>query len=151
MLTGHRKVGAWLAWSLCLLCVSLVATNLTFGLLNGRGLIEFLREGDAAVMVLVLSFSVVGALIVSIRPENTTGWIFCAAALFQAFSESGLEYPTYVLITRLFPPGSRDILVCGVDLGPVAWPDPDLPTLLFPNGRPPLRSWWRGSASSPSA
>jgi hypothetical protein len=153
MFADHRKVVAWLAWSLCLLCVSLVATNLILGLLNGRGLIEFLREGDAAVMVLVLSFSVVGALIVSNRPENTIGWIFCAAVLLQAFSEVGLEYATYVLITQ---PGSLPlgggmswfaewIWAPGLGLILIFLP------LLFPNGRPPSRRWrpvaWLGGLS----
>jgi hypothetical protein len=100
MPTNRRKVVAWLAWSLCLLCVGLVVGALLLWLLNGRALIEFVREGDGAVAVLVVSFSVVGALIVSHRPENTIGWIFCAAALFQALSEFGLEYATYALITR---------------------------------------------------
>ncbi len=153
MFTNHRKVVAWLAWALCLLCVSLMATDLILGFLNGRGLNEFLREGDAAVMVLVLSFSVVGALIVSNRPEKTIGWIFCAAALFQAFSESGLEYATYVLITQ---PGSLPlgaeiswfaewIWAPGLGLILVFLP------LLFPNGRPPSRRWrpvaWLGGLS----
>jgi hypothetical protein len=62
MLTGLRKIVAWLAWSLCLACVSLA-------------LFAFFREPDlGVVLVLVISFSVVGALIVSHRPENLIGW-----------------------------------------------------------------------------
>ena len=98
-----RRTSAWLAWSVCLLCVGLAVGALLLWLLNGRSLIGFVREGDAAVAVLVVSFSVVGALIVSHRPENTIGWIFCVAALCQGLSEFGIEYATYALITR---PGS---------------------------------------------
>jgi hypothetical protein len=62
MLTGLRKIVAWLAWSLCLACVSLVL----FAVFGERDL--------GAVLVLVIGFSVVGALIVSHRQENLTSW-----------------------------------------------------------------------------
>ena len=146
-------MATWLAWSLCLLCGSLAVGALLLWLLNGRSLIGFVREGDAAVAVLVVSFSVVGALIVSHRPENTIGWVFCAAALCQGLSEFGLEYATYALITRssslplaaemswlaewIWAPGLGLILVF-------------LP-ILFPDGRPPSRRWrpvaWLGGLS----
>ncbi len=122
-------------------------------LLNGGALIGFVREGDGAVVVLVVSFSVVGALIVSHRPENTIGWIFCAAALFQALSEFGLEYASYALITN---PGS---LPLGAEMSWLAewiWA-PGLGLILvflpilFPDGRPPSRRWrpvaWLGGLS----
>src|SRR5918997_296658 len=153
VLAGRRKVATWLAWSLCLLCVGLAVGALLLWLLNGRSLIGFVREGDAAVAVLVVSFSVVGALIVSHRPENTIGWVFCTAALCQGLSEFGLEYATYALITRsgslplaaemswlaewIWAPGLGLILVF-------------LP-ILFPDGRPPSRRWrpvaWLGGLS----
>jgi hypothetical protein len=146
-------VTTWLAWCLCLLCVGLAVGALLLWLLNGRTLIGFVREGDAAVAALVVSFSVVGALIVSHRPENTIGWVFCAAALCQGLSEFGLEYATYALITRsgslplaaemswlaewIWAPGLGLILVF-------------LP-ILFPDGRPPSRRWrpvaWLGGLS----
>jgi hypothetical protein len=153
MLTGHRKVVAWLAWALCLLCVGLAASALLLWLLNGRAPIGFVREGDGAVAVLVVSFSVVGALIVSHRPGNTIGWVFCAAALCQGLSEFGLEYATYALITR---PGS---LPLGAEMSWLAewiWA-PGLGLilvflpLLFPEGHPPSRRWrpvaWLGGLS----
>ena len=146
-------MATWLAGSLCLLCVGLAVGALLLWLLNGRSLIGFVRERDAAVAVLVVSFSVVGALIVSHRPENTIGWVFCTAALCQGLSEFGLEYATYALITRsgslplaaemswlaegIWAPGLGLILVF-------------LP-LLFPDGRPPSRRWrpvaWLGGLS----
>jgi hypothetical protein len=153
MLTGHRKVAAWLAWALCVLCVGLAVGAPLLWLLNGRGPIGFVREGDGAVVVLVVSFSVVGALIVSHRPENTIGWIFCAAALFQAFSEFGLEYATYALITN---PGSLPLGAVMSWLAEWIWA-PGLGLimvflpLLFPDGRPPSRRWrpvaWLGGLS----
>jgi hypothetical protein len=143
MLTDHRKIVAWLAWALCLSCVGLALCAPMLWLLNGRTLIGFIREGDGAIVVLVTSFSVVGALIVSHRPENVIGWIFCAAALCQALSEFGLEYATYALVTR---PGSLSL---GAEMSWLAewiWA-PGLGLilvflpLLFPDGRPPSRRW----------
>ena len=143
VLTDRRRGVARLAWSLCLLCVGLAVGSLVLWLLSGEALIGFVREGDGAVVVLVVSFSVVGALILSHRPENTIGWIFCAAALFQALSEFGLEYATYALITRpgVLPLGAEMawladwIWALGLGLILVFVP------LLFPDGRPPSRRW----------
>jgi hypothetical protein len=142
--TWHRKAVAWLAWSLCVACVGLALCTPLLSFLNGRTLVAFFRERDAAVSVLVISFSVVGALIVSHRPQNLIGWIFCAAALFQAFSAVGVEYGTYALVTR---PGTLPfaegvswladwIWAPGLGLILVFLP------LLFPNGQPPSRRWW---------
>ncbi len=143
VLTDRRRGIARLAWSLCLLCVGLAVGSLLLWVLNGGPLIGFVREGDGAVVVLVVSFSVVGALILSHRPENTIGWIFCAAALFQALSEFGLEYATYALITRpgVLPLGAEIswladwIWALGLGLILVFLP------LYFPDGRPPSRRW----------
>jgi hypothetical protein len=153
MLKDHRTLVVRLAWSLCLLCVGLVLCAPLLWVLNGRTLAGFISEGDGAIVVLVISFSVVGALIVSHRPENKIGWIFCAAALFQALSEVGLEYAKYALVTN---PGS---LPFGAELAWLAewiWA-PGLGLilvflpLLFPDGRPPSSRWrpvaWLGGLS----
>src|SRR3712207_1109886 len=80
----------WLAWSLCVLCVALAAASLILALLNGRTLAEiFIADIPATIVTLAaltVSFSVVGGLIASHRPENPIGWIFLAAALFQGLT-----------------------------------------------------------------
>ena len=107
------RIASRIAWSLCLLCVALAVGSLLLGPLNGYSLREILLEEDAlTVAVMVVTFSVVGALIASHRPKNTIGWIFCAAALFQGLNVFGQGYATYALITR---PGS---LPLGVE---VSW------------------------------
>ncbi len=144
MLTGHRRVFAWLAWALCLLCVVLASGTPLLWLLNGRAPIAFVREGDAAVVILVISFSVVGALIVRQPSGNAMGWIFCTAALCQALSEFGLEYATYALVTHTgsLPLGEEMswlgqwIWAPGLGLILVFLP------LLFPSTRPPSHRWW---------
>jgi hypothetical protein len=55
------RTAAWIAWSLCLLCVALATASLILGLLNGRTLGEiFISEGIATFATLTVSFSVVG-------------------------------------------------------------------------------------------
>ena len=145
MLTDRREIVARLAWSLCLACVSLASFAPLLAFLNDRTLVVFFRDRDlGVVMVLVISFSVVGALVVSHRPENLVGWIFCAAALFQALSLVGVEYATYGRVTR---PGSLPFGASVSWLAEWIWA-PGLVLilvflpLLFPDGRPPSRRWW---------
>jgi hypothetical protein len=98
------RTAAWIAWSLCLLCVALATASLILGLLNGRTLGEiFISEGIVTFATLTVSFSVVGALVASHRPENPIGWIFLAAALFYGLLIAGEEYAIYALLTN---PGS---------------------------------------------
>jgi hypothetical protein len=145
---------AWLAWSLCTLCVALAAGSLILAVLNGRAPSEILiDEGIVAIATLAVAFSVVGALIASHRPGNPIGWIFCAAAFFQGISISGYEYATYALVTE---PGSLPLGAEASWLAQWIWA-PGLGLilvflpLLFPDGRPPSRRWrpvaWLGGLS----
>jgi hypothetical protein len=148
------RTAAWIAWSLCLLCVALATASLILGLLNGRTLGEiFISEGIATFATLTVSFSVVGALVASHRPENPIGWIFLAAALFYGLLIAGEEYAIYALLTN---PGS---LPLGAELSwLVKWIwAPGLGLLLvflpllFPDGHLPSRRWrwvvWLGGLS----
>ena len=75
------RSAAWIAWSLCVLCVALATASQILALLNGRTLGEiFLAWGPSILTLatLTVSFSVVGALVTSHRPKNPIGWIFLA-------------------------------------------------------------------------
>ena len=150
----YRTAASWLVWSVCALCVALAAGSLVLALLNGRTPGEILvDDGVITVAILTASFSVVGALVASHRPENPIGWILCVAALFQGTSNFGYEYATYALLTQpgLLPFGTGFSWLCnwiwapGLGLILVFLP------LLFPNGRPPTRRWrwvgWLGGLS----
>ena len=98
------RAAAWLAWSLCLLCVALAVASLILALLNGRTLGEILiGPGIGTFAILTVSFSVVGPLIASHRPENPIGWIFLALGFFYGLLFAGEEYAIYALLTN---PGS---------------------------------------------
>jgi hypothetical protein len=150
------RVATWLAWSLCALCGALAAACLIFSLLNGHTLYEMVLTGIPTTVILLtqmVSFSVVGALIASHRPENPIGWLFCAAALFYGIEIAGEEYAIYALFTN------PDSLPLGAEL---AWLTewiwvPGFGIILvflplrFPDGHLPSRRWrtvaWLGGLS----
>jgi hypothetical protein len=148
---------AWLAWLLCLLSVALAAASLILALLNGRTLGEiFLALGGPSIAALpteTVSFSVVGALISSHRPENPIGWIFLAEGFCYGLLAAGDQYAIYALLTNpgALPWGAEAswlgqwVWAPGLGLSLVFLP------LLFPDGHPPSPRWrpvaWLGALS----
>jgi hypothetical protein len=150
------RVAAWLAWSLCALCVALAAASPILGLLNGRTLGEMFTAWSGpsivALATLIVLFSFVGALIVSHRPENPIGWIFLAVGFFYGLLAAD-QYAIYALLTN---PGSLPWGAEASWLGQWIWA-PGLGLilvflpLLFPDGHPPSHRWrpvaWLGGLS----
>ena len=134
------------AWSLWTLSLTLSCAVIVFRVLNSStptaeppGPLVL----DVGILLLFLSFATVGALVVSRRPGNLVGWIFCAMGLFMPFALSGEEYAVYALVTR---PGSLP----GAEVmawlaawagGPIIISMLALVFLLFPDGRLLSRRW----------
>jgi hypothetical protein len=150
------RFAAWIAWSLCALCVALAVASLILALLNGRTLGEIFLAWDLSIAVLptwTVSFSVVGALVASHRPDNPIGWIFLADGFCYGLLSAGDQYAIYALLTN---PGA---LLLGAEaswLGQWIWaPGLGLSLvflpLLFPDGHPPSHRWrpvgWLGGLS----
>jgi hypothetical protein len=143
------RSAAWIAWSLCVLCVALATASQILALLNGRTLGEIF----ITFAILTVSFSVVGALIISHRPENSIGWIFLAVGFFYGLLSAGDEYAIYALLTN---PGALPLGAEASWLGQWIWA-PGLGLilvflpLLFPDGHPPSYRWrwvaWLGGLS----
>ena len=146
-----------LAWSLCLLCVALAVASLILALLNGRTLGEIFSAlggpSIAAFLTWVVSYSVVGALIASHRPENPIGWIFLAEGFCYGLLSAADEYAVYALLTN---PGALPLGAEASWLGQWIWaPGLGLSLvflpLLFPDGHPPSNRWrlvgWLGGLS----
>jgi hypothetical protein len=151
------RVAVWLAWSLCALCVVLAVASLILALLNGRTLGEiFLALDGPSIATLpteAVSFSVVGALIASHRPENPIGWIFLAEGFCYGLVSAADEYAVYALLTN---PGALPLGAEASWLGQWIWaPGLGLSLvflpLLFPDGHPPSKRWrpvsWLGGLS----
>jgi hypothetical protein len=99
-----QRTATWIAWSLC--GCSLVLTGSGIGLLILLKL--FYQEvpiydywGDAT--AIAVSFSIVGAVIASRRPEHPVGWLFCAIGVLAAVDHLCGEYATYALLGRSGP------------------------------------------------
>jgi hypothetical protein len=154
---SRRAASSYLAWSLCLLCVALTAASLILALLNGRTLAEIFLAWDgpsiATLPTEAVSFSVVGALIASHRPENPIGWIFLAEGFCYGLLSAGDEFAIYALLTN---PGALPLGAEASWLGQWIWaPGLGLSLvflpLLFPDGHPPSHRWrpvgWLGGLS----
>ena len=143
------RSAAWIAWSLCVLCVALATASQILALLNGRTLGEIF----ITFAILTVSFSVVGALIISHRPENSIGWIFLAVGFCYGLLSAADEYAIYALLTN---PGALPWGAEASWLGQWIWA-PGLGLilvflpLLFPDGHPPSYRWrwvaWLGGLS----
>jgi hypothetical protein len=141
------RTAAWLAWSLCAVCVALIGLALLLDFFTGEVIPQGVpgeRPGPAfAVLmgVLSLAYPTVGALIASRLPTNPIGWIFCGMGLLYTAGRFTTAYADYALVENFAFPGGEYVawfsaclwfatLTLGVFL-----------ILLFPDGRLPSRRW----------
>src|SRR5215204_4414567 len=144
---SHRAA-AWLAWSLCAVCVVLIALTLLLDFLTGEvipaGVIGERPGLGFAVLtgVLSLAYPTVGALIASRLPTNPIGWLFCGMGVIYTAGRFTGAYADYALVENFAFPGGESVAwfasclwFAGLTLGVFL-------ILLFPDGRLPSR-WWR--------
>jgi hypothetical protein len=134
------RMAGWLAWGMWALSVLAVALTLFLASLNESS--SSFRNA-AVISLLILSFSTVGALVASRRPQNAIGWLFCSGTLVWMLGELTLEYAVYALITY---PGALPVGAWaawfGVWARGVGWfLIVVFLLLLFPTGRLPSRRW----------
>jgi hypothetical protein len=143
---SHRAA-TLLAWSSWVLSVALVPVGLTFGVLALSASLPPGREPIlpqiVVVDVLLLAYGTVGALVVSRRPENAIGWIFCVVGLALAISSTASGYADYGLYGKgSYLPVPELAAWLSVWLSILLlFVAPCLLFLLFPDGRPPSRRW----------
>src|SRR5215213_3347341 len=141
---SHRTA-AWLAWSLCVVCVALISLALLLDFVTPSiGLPTGLRpEPSLAILtgVLSLAYPTVGALIVSRLPANPIGWIFCGLGLLYDAELFTTVYADYALLQNVALPWGEFAAWFST------WIEFANPTLgvflllLFPSGRLPSRRW----------
>jgi hypothetical protein len=93
-------------WLLLAIALSVWAASVPLTILNrSTPTLEDQPPGALGIwfLLLFLSFSTVGALIVSRQPRNPIGWILCALGLSGPLLSAGEEYAVYGLATE---PGS---------------------------------------------
>ena len=144
------RSAAWLAWSLVVLSVALLVGGVALARTMGStppGL-PYGSVGDADTVVLslaiVLTFSVVGAIVASRHPRNTIGWLFCAIGLAVGFNGLAGGYAEYWLVSGR---GSRSLGETAAWFGSWAWTAQLVALtfllLLFPDGGRLSSPRWR--------
>jgi hypothetical protein len=148
------RTAAWLSWSTCALSVGLAVFGVLFLVLLSRfhhsvivgqwleNVMVSVVFSPVLAVVTVLSFSTIGAVIASRRPDNPIGWLFCAIGFVGGVRLVSTEYAAYSLVAEVgLPPGAEALAWI------TSWlwvPDVGLYlflALLFPNGRLPSTRW----------
>lgn len=101
------------------------------------------RSGSSPLfLVVLLSFSLVGGLIVSHQPRHPVGWIFCLTSPLTAFSGFATGYADYArVVPGSLPAGEFVGVLSGISYFVGFTMPVTLGLLLFPDGRLPARSW----------
>ena len=89
---SHRTA-AWIAWSLCVQTLALIASAVALAILNGS------NAGAVSFPLAMTASAVVGGLVASRRPTNPIGWFFLGSAACFTLAEVANGYATYGLLT----------------------------------------------------
>jgi signal transduction histidine kinase len=147
-------IGERLPWILWGMTVAQVAFGLSLAVLNRLDLTRFFAEYVVSVALAAVTFATVGAMIVTRRRDNTTGWLFCVAGAGFGWGSWLNQYARYALLTA---PGSLPAgeLILWLNLWsgtPVVLLVAVYLPLLFPDGRLPSPRWrpvaWLAAAAT---
>jgi hypothetical protein len=144
-----RRTAAWLAWSLCAVCVVLIALGLLLDFVTDELVppdvpAEILVGSALTVLTAVLSLAylTVGALIASRLPSNPIGWIFCSLGLLYETRRFTTAYANYALLENFALPGGENVAWFSTWVGDVGLALAGVfLMLLFPEGRLLSRRW----------
>jgi hypothetical protein len=139
-----RRAATWIAWSMW-------AISLPFAAFGG-GVLGFLSASarifpSLATIVLLallaLTFTTVGAVVASRRPENPIGWIFCAGGLSLSVTVSAQNYTEYALnaSTGSLPSVQYAAWIASWAPAPTLLLVATMLFLLFPDGKLSSRKW----------
>jgi hypothetical protein len=140
------RAASWLAWALWTLALMSFVVMGVFRFLNASTPTAAPRNPlvlDFGYWLLFVSFATVGALVVSRRPQNAIGWIFCWLGLSFSLGSASEEYALYALVTEAgsLPGAEGMVWLTAWFGGPIVFALFALVFLLFPNGRLPSRRW----------
>jgi hypothetical protein len=93
-----NRAASWLAWALWAVTFTLVAGGLILGLANRQG--APLYEFWVVVSLMSPTCATLGALIVSRRPGNVIGWIFCISSVAGGIQMLSGQYATVTLFSE---------------------------------------------------
>ncbi len=132
-----RRLSQVLAWAGLLVCIAGASAGYALYRVSGSP-----PPSTLTTLLSFLAFPAIGALIVSRRPQNTIGWIFCAIGLgtgVTAFSGGFVQHALATgadaeLATGLVDAVGNGMWIVNLGLG-------SLLLYLFPDGRLPSRRW----------
>src|SRR5919199_2666021 len=119
-----RRAASRLAWSMCALSVALLMGGVALARTVRSTALEFpygsVGDADSVVLTLaiVLTFSVVGAIVASRHPRNTIGWIFCTVGLEAGLGSLAGGYAEFWLASGW---GSRSLGATAAWFASWAW------------------------------
>jgi hypothetical protein len=131
------RTAAWLAWSVWVLALPFIAVSGVLGFLSASGMIALFA------LLASFTFTTVGAVVASRRPDNPIGWIFCAGGFVLSVAVAADSYVRVALrASSVTLPGAEYAAwIANWALIPTLLLVATMLFLLFPDGSLASREW----------